>query len=105
MKVDLNTILSDEDRQVMVGDEYEMSVGNWGTMKAPTVALQQSVIDASEKEGVTDLKVARMVLDGLKPFDDDDQIAGMASAVVRDFFSIVIRIGERLKELSEQSGQ
>ena len=78
-----------------VGDRYEISPGNWGTMPAPTLGLQNR-LQAMAEEEATDIKMARAILVGTKGFDDDDAIFGMAQAVVLDFFTLVQKIANRL---------
>lgn len=105
MKVDINVVLSGQEYERRVGQEYELSPGNWGRMKIPTQELQEKALSAAQEDEQDDLSLARLVLDGLKPFEDDQQIVGMASVVVADFFSIVIGIGRMLMQLSGQYEQ
>ena len=104
-KIDINTVINGE-YEVAVGNEYEVAPGKWGRLLPPTAELQERVFKMAQEEGMTDLKVCRMVLAGLPDFSDDKAITGMASKVVQDFFTLVLRIVERLNPdsaLSEDS--
>ena len=103
--ISYNTVVNG-DYTPQVGDRYEISPGNWGTMPAPTLGLQDKLQKMSEEEA-TDLKMVRAILTGLNGFDDDDAIFGMAQAAVLDFFSLLNMIAKRLTDglapLSQQS--
>lgn len=104
-KIDINTVINGE-YEVAVGNEYEVAPGKWGRLLPPTVELQERVIKMAEDDGITDLKVCREVLAGLPDFSDDKAITGMASKVVQDFFTLVLKIVARLNPdsaLSEDS--
>ena len=101
-KIDINTVINGE-YEVAVGNEYEVAPGKWGRLLPPTAELQNRVFKMAEEEGVTDLKVCRMVLTGLPDFSDDKAITGMATKVVQDFFTLVLKIAERLNPGSASS--
>lgn len=101
-KIDINTVINGE-YEVAVGNEYEVAPGKWGRLLPPTAELQERVIKMAEDDGITDLKVCREVLAGLPDFSDDKAITGMASKVVQDFFTLVLKIAERLNQGSAQS--
>lgn len=104
-KIDINTVINGE-YEVAVGNEYEVAPGKWGRLLPPTAELQERVFKMAEEDGVTDLKVCRMVLAGLPDFSEDKAITGMATKVVQDFFTLVLKIVERLNQesvLSEAS--
>jgi hypothetical protein len=104
-KIDINTVINGE-YEVAVGNEYEVAPGKWGRLLPPTAELQERVFKMAEEDGVTDLKVCRMVLSGLPDFSEDKAITGMATKVVQDFFTLVLKIVERLNQdsaLSEAS--
>ena len=104
-KIDINTVINGE-YEVAVGNEYEVAPGKWGCLLPPTAELQERVFKMAEEDGVTDLKVCRMVLAGLPDFSEDKAITGMATKVVQDFFTLVLKIVERLNQdsaLSEAS--
>jgi hypothetical protein len=99
MKVDFNFATSGEDYVPRVGAQYEITPGNWGKLKVPTMALQKKLAqmgDDHDGEGL-DLAFCREMLDELKSFGDDDIILGMPSVVVRDFFTLGTRIGDALQ--------
>ena len=102
-KIDINTVINGE-YEVAVGNEYEVAPGKWGRLLPPTAELQNRVFKMAEEEGMTDLKVCREVLAGLPDFSDDKAITGMASKVVQDFFTLVLKIVERLNPDSALSG-
>ena len=104
-KIDINTVINGE-YEVAVGNEYEVAPGKWGRLLPPTAELQNRVFKMAEEDGITDLKVCREVLAGLPDFSDDKAITGMASKVVQDFFTLVLKIVARLNPdsaLSEDS--
>jgi len=102
-KIDINTVINGE-YEVAVGNEYEVAPGKWGRLLPPTAELQERVFKMAEEEGMTDLKVCREVLAGLPDFSDDKAITGMASKAVQDFFTLVLKIVERLNPDSALSG-
>jgi len=101
-KIDINTVINGE-YEVAVGNEYEVAPGKWGRLLPPTAELQNRVFKMAEEDGITDLKVCREVLAGLPDFSDDKAITGMASKVVQDFFTLVLKIAERLNPSSALS--
>ena len=101
-KIDINTVVNGE-YEVAVGNEYEVAPGKWGRLLPPTAELQSEVFKMLEEEGMTDLKVCRKVLGGLPDFSDDKAITGMATKAVQDFFTLVLRIVEKLNKESQQS--
>ena len=101
-KIDINTVINGE-YEVAVGNEYEVAPGKWGRLLPPTAELQNRVFKMAEEEGMTDLKVCREVLAGLPDFSDDKAITGMANKVVQDFFTLVLKIVEKLSPGSTSS--
>lgn len=101
-KIDINTVINGE-YEVAVGNEYEVAPGKWGHLLPPTAELQNRVFKMAEEDGITDLKVCREVLAGLPDFSDDKAITGMASKVVQDFFTLVLKIAEKLSQGSTSS--
>ena len=101
-KIDINTVINGE-YEVAVGNEYEVAPGKWGRLLPPTAELQNRVFKMAEEEGITDLKVCREVLAGLPDFSDDKAITGMASKVVQDFFTLVLKIVQKLSPDSTSS--
>ena len=101
-KIDINTVINGE-YEVAVGNEYEVAPGKWGRLVPPTVELQQEVFKMLEEEGMTDIKLCRKVLHGLPDFSDDKAITGMATKAVQDFFTLVLRIAEKLNTELQQS--
>jgi len=101
-KIDINTVVNGE-YEVAVGNEYEVAPGKWGRLLPPTVELQNRVIKMAEEEGMTDVKMCRSVLHGLPDFSDENAIFGMPGRVVQDFFTLVLKIAERLNPESTLS--
>lgn len=99
-KIDYNAILAGG-YEVLVGTEYELAEGKSGKLRVPTQALQEEVFKLAKEDGITDLKVARVVLKDLPDFKDEDHIPAVASAVVQDFFTLLTRIVKRLTPESE----
>jgi hypothetical protein len=98
-RIDINTVINGE-YEVAVGNEYEVAPGKWGRLLPPTVELQERVIKMVEDDDTTDLKVCKEVLAGLPDFSDDKAITGMPAQVVRDFFTLVLKIVQKLSQNS-----
>ena len=104
-KIDFNTVINGE-YEVAVGNEYEVAPGKWGRLKPPTIQLQKRAYQMAEDPDCTDIDVCREVLAGLPSFDEGEEVLGMPSQVVVDFFTLVLKIVERLNQdsaLSEAS--
>jgi hypothetical protein len=97
-----NTVIGG-DYEVKVGNRYEVAEGKFGTMPAPTVGLQKRVQEVAERDGVTDMDIARAILKDLPDFSEDNAIFGMPQAVVKDFFTLVSKIVSKLTGESEAS--
>ena len=103
MKVDLNLLLSDEEYTPIIGAEYEVSPGRWGILKHPTVALQNKIAELTNQEGANDFSLMQLVLAGVDDITEDDCIPLMPSRVVADFFTLLVKIGEKLGAISAES--
>jgi len=101
--ISYNTVANGE-YTPQVGDRYEISPGNWGTMPPPTVGLQNKLAKMTD-EGASDLELAREIVKDAKNFGEEDVIFGMAQAVVKDFFTLTARIVEKLMQGLPQSDQ
>lgn len=93
-KIDINTILSDEEYTPLVGTVYEVLPGVSGKMKYPTMDLQEKVATAADEEGQS--AACRLALDGLP--DEPEELGMMASIAVADFLSFALTMGGALKK-------
>ena len=100
-KITQNVVLKGE-YPVEIGNEYEITAGNFGTLKAPTVSLQKKVFDKFNEDKVASLDLAKMVLTDLKEVNEDDVLVGMPERVLVDFFTLLRKMTERLTQGSNQ---
>ncbi len=105
MKITLTTLLEGVEYVAAPGNEYEVAPGVWGTMRPPTATLVDEVHAKTGDGEASDLVLCRMVLSGLKPFDEGDVIMGMPAFVVRDFFTLVEKTAVRLTSLFQLAPQ
>lgn len=104
-KIDFNTVINGE-YEVAVGNEYEVAPGKWGRLKPPTIQLQKRAYEMTEDPNCTDIDVCKEVLAGLPSFEEGEEVLGMPSQVVVDFFTLVLKIVGKLSPgstLSEAS--
>lgn len=94
-KIDFNTVINGE-YEVAVGNEYEVAPGKWGRLKPPTIQLQKRAYQMTEDPDCTDIDVCKEVLAGLPSFEEGEEVLGMPSQVVVDFFTLVLKIVGKL---------
>lgn len=103
MKITLATLLEGTQYTPVPGNEYEIAEGVWGVLRPPTAELNDEVQALLDGEDYTDLAGCKKVLKGLKAIDEKKLIPGMPSMVMRDFFSMLTRIGVTLSAWSTPS--
>lgn len=102
MKITLATLLEGVEYTPVPGIEYEIAEGVWGVMRPPTADLVAKVEAVIAEDGYSDIQGAKIVLKGLKPVAEGALIPGMASLVMRDFFTMYEMIATRLNALLAQ---
>ena len=105
MKITLATLLEGVEYTPVPGNQYEISEGNFGTLRAPTKTLTDEVAELAGTEGVSEMDLVKKILTGLKPVEVDKAYLGMAAVAVQDFFSCVTRIAEMLNARSQRADQ
>jgi len=101
MLVDLNLLLSEEEYEPRVGTQYEVAPGKIGTMKHPTIELQDSIFKMLQDESVNDFSIMQQVLGGISNVTERECVPLVPSKAGEDFFSLLRKINERLRVISE----